>query len=144
MAGHVAKIYVDDNQWVNEGDVLVELDLKTLRPHWPGQAALEAALAGQKTRTIGVDLTEITSSAGVEEAAGAVEGARAAVETARAAIAAAQSQVEEAQAQLPAAQAVLGQVQAEMQAAEARSRRDAAHWSGSGNSCRSMRRPRRI
>jgi membrane fusion protein (multidrug efflux system) len=128
VAGHVAKIYVEDNQWVNEGDVLVELDPQDFDARLAAaEAALEAALAAQKTRTIGVELTQITSSAGVEEAAGAVEGARAAVETARAAIAAAQSQVEEAQAQLPAAQAALGQVQAELQAAEARSRRDAAH-----------------
>ena len=55
-----------------------------------------------------MDLTQITSSAGVDEATGRLEDARAAVETARAAIAAAQSQVEEPQAQLPAAQAALG------------------------------------
>ena len=128
VAGHVAKVHVTDNQWINKGDLLVELDPLDFEARLSaGEAALEAARAGERGRSIGVDVMRITSSAGVDQAAGAVAAAKAAVETARAAVAAAQSQVTEAQTQLPAAQAALEQAQAEVQAAEARSDRERAH-----------------
>ena len=90
------------------------------------EAALSAARAGQKSRSIGADVTEITSTAGVDEASAAVEGARAAVETARAAVATAKSQQAQAQAQLAAVQAGLKQAQADLLAAEARQQRAGA------------------
>ena len=34
VAGHVAKIHVEDNQWVNKGDLLVELNPKISRLDW--------------------------------------------------------------------------------------------------------------
>ena len=106
VAGHVAKVYVTDNQWVNQGDLLAELDPRDFEARLAAaEAALSAARAGQKSRSIGADVTEITSTAGVDEASAAVEGARAAVETARAAVATAKSQQAQAQAQLAAVQA---------------------------------------
>ena len=87
VAGHVAKVHVTDNQWVNEGDLLAELDPRDYEARLAAsEAALVAARAGRKSRSIGVDVTEITSTAGVGEASAAVEGAKAAVETARAAV----------------------------------------------------------
>jgi len=128
VAGHVAKVQVTDNQWVSKGDLLVELDPRDFEARLSaGEAALAAARAGERSRSIGVDVTRITSSAGVDQATGAVAAAKAAVDTARAAVAAAQSQVTEAQAQLPAAQAALDQAQAEVQAVEARGDRERAH-----------------
>ena len=92
-AGYVAKVYVTDNQWVNQGDLLAELDPRDYEARLAAsEAALAAARAGRKSHSIGVDVTEITSSAGVGEASAAVEGAKAAVETARAAVATAKSQ----------------------------------------------------
>ena len=99
VAGHVAKVYVSDNQSVKKGDLLVELDPSDFEARLAAaEAALQAAKAGQRSRTFGADVTEITSSAGVDEASAAVDGAKAEVATARAAVVTAQSQ----QAQSPA------------------------------------------
>ncbi len=128
VAGHVAKVYVEDNQRVHQGDLLVELDPRDFELRLAAaEAALDAARAGRNTRSIGVSVTEITSSAGIEDAAGAVEAARAAVETSRAAVATAASQQAASKAQLTAAQAALAQAQAEVLAAAARRERDRAH-----------------
>ncbi len=123
-AGHVAKVYVTDNQWVNQGDLLAELDPSDYDARLAAsEAALAAARAGQKSRSIGTDVTEITSTAGVDEASAAVEGAGAAVETARAAVATAKSQQAQAQAQLAAVHAGEKQAEADLLAAEARQQR---------------------
>lgn len=128
VAGHVAKVYVTDNQWVNQGDLLAEIDPRDFEARLAAaEAALTAAQAGQKSRAFGGDVVEITSSAGVGEASAAVEGAKAAVETARAAVATAKSQQAQAQAQVGAVQAGLKQAQADLLAAEARQKRAAAY-----------------
>ena len=127
VPGHVAKVYVTDNQWVRQGDLIAELDPRDFEARLAGaEAALSTARAGQKSRSLGVDVTEITSSAGVDEASAAVEGARAGVETARAAVVTAKGQLGQAQAQAAAAQAGLKQAQADLLAAEARQKRAAA------------------
>jgi membrane fusion protein (multidrug efflux system) len=121
VAGHVAKVYVSDNQWVRAGELLLELDAKDFEARLAGaEAGLAMAQAGHNTRSIGADVTEITSTAGVDEARAAVEGARADVATGRAAVAAAESQVAQAKAQLTAARAGLEAAQADVRAAEAR------------------------
>jgi len=128
VAGHVAKVYVSDNQWVNQGDLLAELDPSDFDARLAAaEAALAGARAGEKTRAIGADVTEITSTAGLDEASAAVEGAQAAVETARAAVATAKSQEAQAQAQLAAVQASQKQAEADLLAAEARQQRANAH-----------------
>jgi membrane fusion protein (multidrug efflux system) len=127
-AGHVAKVYVADNQWVNQGDLLAELDPRDYEARLvAAEAALSAARAGHKSRALEGDVIEITSSAGVGEASAAVEGAKAAVETARAAVATAKSQQAQAQAQVAAVQAGLKQAQADLLAAEARQKRASAY-----------------
>lgn len=125
VAGHVAKVYVTDNQWVNAGDLLVELDSRDFEARLAGATAqLAAARAVAKSRSIDVDVTEITSSAGVEEATGVLEAAKADVETARAAVVTAESQRVQRDAQLLSAQAALKQAEADVEASKAR--RDAA------------------
>jgi len=64
-AGHVAKVYVTDNQWVNQGDLLAELDPCDYEARLAAAAALSAAQAGHKSRALGGDVIEITSSAGM-------------------------------------------------------------------------------
>ncbi|MGA2064964.1 MAG: HlyD family secretion protein [Thermoguttaceae bacterium] len=124
VAGHVAKVFVNDNQWVNKGDLLAELDPRDFEARLAAaEAALAAARAGQRSRSIGTAVTEITSTAGVDEASAGVEGARAAVETARAAVATAKSQQAQAQAQLAAVQAGQKQAEADLLAAAARQQR---------------------
>ncbi len=127
VAGHVAKVYVTDNQWVRQGDLLAELDPREFDARLAAaEAGLAAARAGQKSRSIGADVTEITSAAGVDEASAAVEGAGAGVEMCRAAVATAKSQQAQAQAQVAAAQAGWKQAQADLVAAEARQLRAGA------------------
>ncbi|MGO8688684.1 MAG: efflux RND transporter periplasmic adaptor subunit [Thermoguttaceae bacterium] len=128
VAGHVSAVHVTDNQWVEAGDPLVDLDPSDFQARLAAaEAALQAARAGQRSRTFGADVTEITSSAGEDEAAAAVEGAKADVTTARAAAATAQSQQAEAQAQLAATQAALEQAHSEVRAADARHQHTASY-----------------
>jgi membrane fusion protein (multidrug efflux system) len=127
VAGHVAKVYVTDNQWVHQGDLVAELDPRDFAARLAAaEAGLSAARAGQKSRSAGADVTEITSAAGVDEASAAVEGAGASVEMARAAVATAMSQQAQAEAQWAAAQAGWKQAQADLVAAEARQLRAGA------------------
>lgn len=124
VAGHVAQVHVTDNQWVNQGDLLAELDPRDFEARLAAaEAALSAARAGFSSRSIGVDVTEITSTAGLDEASAAVQGMEASVETARAAVATAKSQHAQAQAQLVAAQAGQKQAQADLQAVVAKQER---------------------
>ena len=124
VAGHVDKVLVDDNQWVEQGQLLAELDPRDFQSRLAAaEAALAAAKAGQRTHSIGTDVTQITSAAGVDEASAGVDGAQAAVETARAAVVTAKSQQAEAQAALAAAKAGKKQAQADLVAAEARQQR---------------------
>jgi membrane fusion protein (multidrug efflux system) len=128
LSGHVAKVCVTDNQWVEQGALIAELDPHDFEARLAAaEAALAAARAGQKSRSIGVDVTEITSTAGVGEALAGVEGAKAGVETARAAVATARSQQAQAQAQLIATGAAVEQAQADVLAAEARRQRAGTH-----------------
>ena len=124
VAGHVAKVYVTDNQWVNQGELLAELDPRDFEARL---AAAEAAIVGgpggpevalHRGRRHGNHL-DGRSGRGFRRRG----GRRAAVETARAAVATAKSQQAQAQAQLAAVQAGRKQAQADLVAAEARQQR---------------------
>ena len=127
VSGHVANVYVKDNQWVEKGTLLVALDPQDFDARLAAAtAALHAAEAVRDAKKHGVDLTKATSSAGVDEAGSGVEAAKAAIATAQAAVTAAQNQLTEAQAQLPAAKAAFEQAESEVLAAEARHQREQA------------------
>jgi membrane fusion protein (multidrug efflux system) len=127
VAGHVATVRVRDNQWVKAGDPLVELDPHDFQARLDAaKAALEAARAVGRSRAIGVDLTTITSGAGVDEALAGVDAATATVTTAQAQAAAAVSQRDQARAQLAAAKAALNQAKAVVAASQAKHERDVA------------------
>ena len=121
VSGHVAKVYVTDNQRVAAGDLLVELDPRDFKARLDAaQAALNAAEAARRSRDIDVRLTTITSTAGLDEAEQAVAAAKAMVQNAQALAAAAKGQQGEAQAQVAFAKAALDQAQAETLAVEAK------------------------
>ena len=121
VSGHVARVYVTDNQQVAAGDLLVELDPRDFQARLDAaRAALDAAEAARRSREIDVNLTSITSAAGLDEAEQAVTAAAAMVQNAQALAAAAKSQQGEAQAQVAFAQAALDQAQAETLAVEAK------------------------
>ncbi|MBI3089822.1 MAG: HlyD family secretion protein [Candidatus Tectomicrobia bacterium] len=127
VAGQVLKVHVRDNQWVDAGDLLVELDPAEFQVRLAAaEAALRVAHATQRSRRITVDLTTITSSAGVDEATGNVQTARATIERAKALVAGATSQRSQARARLAAARAELEQARAELLVADARYRREHA------------------
>jgi membrane fusion protein (multidrug efflux system) len=121
VAGHVAKVYVSDNQSVAAGDLLVELDPRDFQARLDAaRAALNAADAASRSRDIDVRLTSITSAAGLDEAQQAVAAAKAMVQNARALAEAAKGQYSESQAQVAFAKAALAQAEAETLAVEAK------------------------
>ena len=114
VSGHVALVHVTDNQRVAAGDLLVELDPRDFQARLDAaRAALDAAEAARRSRDIDVNLTSITSAAGLDEAEQAVKAAAAMVQNALALAAAAKSQQGEDQAQVAFAKAALEQAQAE-------------------------------
>ena len=128
VSGHVTEVCVNDNQLVKEGDLIARIDPADFETRVAAAAAaLKSAKAGTNSRTIGVDVTEITSNAGVNQAVAAVDGAKAGIETALAAVATAKNQQAAALAQLAATRAGSEQAQAEVTAADARRQRAQAH-----------------
>lgn len=124
--GYVDKVRVDDNQWVHAGDVLVTLDPRDFKASRDAaNAALEAARAAFRSRHIAVKLTQIATTAGLDEARAAVTAAVALVKTAQAQVAAAESLRDQARAQLTLSRAGLAQTQAAAASKAAEHRRDA-------------------
>ena len=121
VSGHVAKVYVTDNQKVAAGDLLASLDQRDFQARLDAAgAALHAAEAAYRSRDIDVNLTSISTTAGLDEAKAAVVAAQAMVQNARALAAGAKSQQGEAQAQVAVAKAALDQARAELTATEAK------------------------
>ena len=99
ISGYVIQVNVNDNQWVNKGDALVEIDPTDYQVALAqAQANLASALATAQSLNITVPITSVSTTSQLEFAASGVEDARAAV-------AAAQNQLRVAQAQLEAAEA---------------------------------------
>ncbi len=99
VSGHVLKLNVDDNQYVEKGTVLVEIDpadyegaVATARAQY-ADAQAQAAAAG-----INVPITNVSTSS-------QVSGAQAGVASAKAGIAAARQQLDAAKAQIAEAEA---------------------------------------
>jgi len=125
VAGHVAAVHVVDNQWVEQGDLLVELDRRDYQVRLDAvQAALAAAEARQVSSHINVGLTTTSSTSGLNEAEASLGAAGAAVDEAAAEARAAASKRDQARAALSSARAELTQVQADIRAAEVQYERD--------------------
>jgi membrane fusion protein (multidrug efflux system) len=127
VAGHVARVYVTDNQWVKAGDRLIDLDPADFQVRLEAaEAALAAAQAAQRSGSVGVDLTTITAAADLDGSRANVAAAKAAVEAAKAQAAVAASQRDQAKAQIAISAAALDQAKAEADSDMAKHRRDAA------------------
>lgn len=123
-SGYIAKIYVNDNQEVKAGDLIVELDARDYEVRLrQAQAALDAGLAKQNEARTNVTLTRATSSATVQQARAAVQRSRSEVESSRSGAASAQSGATQASAAIETAQANLAQTHAQVAAAQAESTR---------------------
>jgi len=121
-SGYVSRLYVNDNQFVKIGDLLVELDARDYEARLDqARAALQAALARQSEAETNVSLTRATTAASVLQARATVRRARASVESLRAGAASSKSRVAQAVSAVSTAGANLEQARAQVLAAEAES-----------------------
>ena len=99
ISGYVIRVNVNDNQWVNKGDVLVEIDPTDYQVALAqAQANLTNAEATARSLNITVPITSVNTASQLEFTASGIEDARAAVNAAEKQLAAAHEQVEAAQA----------------------------------------------
>src|SRR5437868_551581 len=124
VSGYVAKVYVTDNQPVNEGDLVAELDARDYEARLEqAKAALAAGLAREREAQAGVSLTRAQTRANVQQSSSGVQQARSGVESARAAAAAERSKIGQTSAGVATAQAGAAQAEAQVAAAEAEANR---------------------
>lgn len=99
ISGYVIRVNVNDNQWVNKGDALVEIDPTDYQVALAqAQANLANAEATAKSLNITVPITSVNTTSQLQFTASGVEDARAAVTAAEKQLAAAHQQVEAAEA----------------------------------------------
>jgi membrane fusion protein (multidrug efflux system) len=127
VSGYVVKLYVTDNQPVNAGDLIAEIDPRDFEVRvQQAKAALNAGLAQQKQAQTQVTLTRVTTRANVQQATANVQQARSGVAGARAGAASEQSRTTQSTAGILAAEANLQEAMAQVTAAEAESARATA------------------
>jgi membrane fusion protein, multidrug efflux system len=99
ISGYVVKVNVDDNQWVQQGTVLVEIDPTDYEVAVKqAQANLANAIATAQSLNITVPITSVNTSSQLKSTASDIENARAGVIAAEKQLAAAHAQVEQAEA----------------------------------------------
>jgi membrane fusion protein (multidrug efflux system) len=123
-SGYVAKIYVDDNQQVKAGDLIVEIDARDYQTRLEqAKAALAAGIARENEARATVALTRATGSAGVQQATATVQRMRSTVGASRAAAASSQGRASQAESAIATAEANLQQARSQVTAAEAEATR---------------------
>ncbi|HEY6385460.1 MAG TPA: HlyD family secretion protein [Candidatus Acidoferrum sp.] len=99
ISGYVIKVNVDDNQWVEKGTVLVEIDPKDYEVAVAqAQANLANAEATAQSLNITVPITSVNSSSQIQSTASDIENTKAGVIAAQRQLTAAHAQLEEAEA----------------------------------------------
>jgi membrane fusion protein (multidrug efflux system) len=99
IPGYVIRVNVNDNQWVNKGDVVVEIDPTDYQVALAqAQANLGNAEATARSLNITVPITSVNTASQLQFTASGIEDARAAISAAEKQLAAAHQQVEAAQA----------------------------------------------
>ena len=99
VAGYVLRVNVNDNQWVEKGTVLVEIDPKDYEVALAqAQANLNSAEATAQSLNITIPITSVNTSSQLKFAASGIEDADAGVVAAERQLNAAHSQVEAAEA----------------------------------------------
>jgi len=99
ISGYVIRVNVNDNQWVNKGDVLVEIDPTDYQVALAqAQANLTNAEATARSLNITVPITSVNTASQLQFTASGIEDAKAAVSAAEKQLAAAHQQVAAAQA----------------------------------------------
>ena len=109
ISGYVIRVNVNDNQWVNKGDVLVEIDPTDYQVALAqAQASLTNTEATARSLNITVPITSVNTVSQLQFTASGIEDARAAVSAAEKQLAAAHQQLEAARANNVKAQDDLG------------------------------------
>lgn len=99
ISGYVVKVNVDDNQWVQQGTVLVEIDPTDYEVAVKqAQANLASAEATAQSLNITVPITTVNTSSQLRSTASDIENAKAGVIAAERQRTAANAQVEQAEA----------------------------------------------
>jgi membrane fusion protein (multidrug efflux system) len=99
ISGYVVKVNVDDNQWVQQGTVLVEIDPKDYEVAVAqAQANLASAEATAQSLNITVPITSVSTVSQLKSTSSDIENATAGITAAEKQLAAAHAQLEEAQA----------------------------------------------
>jgi len=99
ISGYVVKVNVDDNQWVEQGTVLVEIDPKDYEVAVAqAQANLSNAEATAQSLNITVPITSVNSSSQLQSTASDIDNTKAGVIAAQRQLTAAHAQLEEAEA----------------------------------------------
>ena len=100
ISGYIQKVNVDDNQWVDEGFTLVEIDPKDYEVALArAQATLDTSLAAAKSSNIDVPISSVDTSSQLKYTSSDIENAKAAIQAAEKQAAAAQARVLEARAE---------------------------------------------
>ncbi|MFH0703231.1 MAG: HlyD family secretion protein [bacterium] len=83
IPGSVLKIYVDDNQKVNKGYLLAEIDSRDYKAKYEQTAAKpQETLEKLKSASINVNLTSVVSGANLEQAHSGIEAAKSGIQVA--------------------------------------------------------------
>jgi membrane fusion protein, multidrug efflux system len=100
ISGYIQKVNVEDNQWVEEGSTLVEIDPKDNEVALAkAQAALDNADAAAESLNIDVPISSVDASSQLEFTSSDIQNAQAAIDAAEKEAAADQARVLEAQAE---------------------------------------------
>jgi len=100
ISGYVQKVDVGDNQWVDKGFTLVEIDPKDYEVALArAQATLDASEATSKSLDIDVPISSVDTSSQLKFTSSDIENAEAAIQAAEKEAAAAHARVVEAQAE---------------------------------------------
>jgi membrane fusion protein (multidrug efflux system) len=99
VSGYVVKVNVEDNQWVQQGAVLVEIDPKDYEVAVAeAQANLDSAVATAESLNITVPITSVNTSSQLKSATSDIDNADAGVIAAEKQVTAAHAQLEAAEA----------------------------------------------
>jgi membrane fusion protein, multidrug efflux system len=100
ISGYIQKVNVDDNQWVNEGSTLVEIDARDYEVALArNEAALATSAAVAKSSNIDVPVSSVDTSTQLKFTSSDIKNAEAAIQAAQKKVAAAHARVLEAQAE---------------------------------------------
>lgn len=114
VSGTVDKVFVEDNQYVNKGDLLAKIDSRDYKVQYDQiEAKLEAAIEKQKKASVNIDFTSITSQADKQQASSNVSVAKTGIEIADKQVLEAKANLKQANQEVETAKADLDLAQTE-------------------------------